>query len=80
MMSKEENKLNDGDDFTRAVLFTVAELRELFGELKEDVVIVENGGEASVDDLGRHGPIGQQQARAKVFVLARLCKEEEKKR
>lgn len=45
-------------------------LRNLFGKLEQHVVVVENGGKAAIDDLGRHRSVGQQQASAKVLVLA----------
>ena len=60
---------------TGAVVLAVAELRQLLGELEEDVVVVEDGGEAAVDDFRRHGSIGQQEAGAEAFVLSRLCNE-----
>lgn len=44
---------------TWTILFTVAVLRDLLGKLEQNVVVVENGGKAAVDDLGRHGSIGQ---------------------
>jgi hypothetical protein len=59
---------------TGTVFLSVAELRKFLGEIDENVVVVENGGIAAVDDLGRHGhaAVSQQQTCPKTLVLARF--------
>ena len=59
---------------TGTVFLSVAELRKFLGELEENIVVVENGRIAAVDDLGRHGhaAVSQQQTRSKTLVLARF--------
>ena len=59
--------------FTGRIFDVDLEVAQLLGELVDDFVVVENGGEGAVHDLGRHGRIGEQQRRAKVGVLARVC-------
>ena len=50
-----------------------SEVLEPLGEVLDDVIVVEEGREAAVDDLGRHGAVGpdvgQQEARAEVRIL-----------
>lgn len=51
----------------------VGEVEAAFGHHVS--VHVEHGGEAAVDDLGRHGRVGEQEARAEELVAgSRLCK------
>ena len=64
-----------GGGRTGGVALSVAELGQLAGELVEDVVVLEDGRVAAVDDLGRYGTatVRQQQAGAEALVLlARL--------
>lgn len=58
--------------FTRTVVISVTVLRYLFSQFEKDVVVVEDGGKASVYDFWRHGSVGQQQTRSKILVLARF--------
>ena len=55
---------------TWAITVSVTILRNLFGKFEKDIVVIENGGKTSVDDLWWHGSIGQQQACSKILVLA----------
>jgi hypothetical protein len=58
---------------TWTVIVSVAELRYFPGQVEENIIVVEDGREASIDNLGRHGTIGQQQTRSEILVLACFC-------
>lgn len=58
--------------FAWRVLYVQSKLLEFFGELVQDVAVVEDGGEGAVHHLGGHGRVGQEQRRAEVRVLPRV--------